>query len=51
MRELKQARALARYIVGIVEGSIMLARTRRDRHVMEQNFDFVKEHIKWLLQV
>ena len=43
--------ALARYIVGIVEGSIMLARTRRDGHVMGQNFDFVKEHIKWLLQV
>jgi TetR/AcrR family transcriptional repressor of nem operon len=43
--------ALARYIVGIVEGSIMLARTGRDGHVMGQNFDFVKEHIKWLLQV
>lgn len=43
--------ALARYIVGIVEGSIMLARTRRDGHVMGRNFDFVKEHIKWLLHV
>jgi hypothetical protein len=43
--------ALSRYIVGIVEGSIMLARTRRDGHMMGQNFDFVKEHITWLLQV
>lgn len=43
--------ALARYIVGIVEGSIMLARTRQDCHVMGQNFDFVKEHIKLLLRV
>jgi len=43
--------ALARYIVGILEGSIMLARTRRDSQVMRKNFDFVKEHIKWLLQV
>ncbi len=43
--------ALARYIVGIVEGSIMLARTQRDGQMMGQNFDFVKEHIRWLLQV
>jgi TetR/AcrR family transcriptional repressor of nem operon len=43
--------ALARYIVGIVEGSIMLARTRRDGHMMGQNFDFAKEHIKWLLHI
>jgi len=37
--------------VGIVEGSIMLARTQRDGQMMGQNFDFVKEHIRWLLQV
>ncbi len=43
--------ALARYIVGILEGSIMLARTGRDGQVMRQNFDFVEEHIKWLLRV
>lgn len=42
---------LSRYIVGIVEGSIMLARTRRDGQMMRQNFDFVKEHIRSLLQV
>jgi TetR/AcrR family transcriptional repressor of nem operon len=43
--------ALARYIVGIVEGSIMLARTGRDGRLMEQNFDFAKNHIKSLLGV
>lgn len=43
--------ALARYIVGILEGSIMLARTRRDGRVMRRNFEFVKEHLRWLLRV
>ena len=43
--------ALARYIVGIVEGSIMLARTGRDGRLMGQNFDFAKNHIKSLLRV
>ncbi len=43
--------SLARYVVGIVEGSIMLARTRRDKDMMKQNFDLVKEHIKWLVHV
>jgi len=43
--------ALARYIVGIVEGSIMLARTRRDGQVMARNFDYAKEHLKWFLRV
>ncbi len=42
---------VARYIVSIVEGSIMLARTRRDRQLMERNFDFVKEHVRWSLRV
>lgn len=42
---------LARYIVGIVEGSIMLARTRRDYRLMGQNFDFVKHHIESLLRI
>lgn len=43
--------ALARYVVGIVEGSIMLARTGRDGQVMGQNFEFAKNHIKSLLRV
>ena len=43
--------ALSRYIVGIVEGSIMLARTRRDRNLIAQNFDFAKDHIRSLLRV
>jgi len=42
---------MARYIVGIVEGSIMLSRTRRDSQMMRQNFEFVKEHIRSLLEV
>jgi TetR/AcrR family transcriptional regulator, transcriptional repressor for nem operon len=43
-------RALAHYIVGVVEGSIMLARTGRDRRLIEKNFDFAKNHIRSLLQ-
>ena len=43
--------ALARYIVGIVEGSIMLARAGRDGRLMEQNFEFAKDHIRSLLNV
>jgi len=43
--------ALSRYIVGIVEGSIMVSRARRDRQLMEQNFEFAKSHIKSLLKV
>ena len=42
--------ALARYILGIVEGSIMLARTRRDGQLMARNFDYAKEHLKWFLR-
>src|SRR5262249_25123824 len=39
-------RALARYIVAIIEGSIMLARTHRDRHLMAHHFDYLKEHLQ-----
>lgn len=42
--------ALSRYVVGIVEGSIMLARTGRDGEVMGENFEFAKSHIKSLLR-
>lgn len=38
--------ALARYIVALVEGSIMLARTRQDSQIMGLHFDYLKEHLK-----
>jgi hypothetical protein len=44
-----EAGALARYIVAIVEGSIMLMRTQRDRHMMARHFDYLKEHLKQAL--
>jgi TetR/AcrR family transcriptional regulator, transcriptional repressor for nem operon len=40
---------IARYLVGMVEGSIMLARTRRDSKLIGQNFYLAKDHIKSLL--
>jgi TetR/AcrR family transcriptional repressor of nem operon len=40
------AAALARYIVGIVEGSIMLMRAQQDSHMLARNFDYLKEHLK-----
>jgi TetR/AcrR family transcriptional repressor of nem operon len=40
------AAALARYIVAIVEGSIMLMRAQQDAHMIARNFDFLKEHLK-----
>lgn len=45
------ARALARYIVAIVEGSIMLARTQQDRDLMARHFEYLKEHLKQSLCV
>ena len=45
------AAALARYIVAIVEGSIMLTRTHHDRHMMARHFDYLKEHLKQALRV
>src|SRR4051794_9322113 len=43
--------ALARYIVAIVEGSIMLTRTHQNRQMMARHFDFLKEHLKQTLCV
>jgi len=45
------AGALARYIVAIVEGSMMLTRTQQDRHMMARHFDYLKEHLKQSLCV
>ena len=42
--------ALARYIVAVVEGSIMLKRTEQDQQVMERHCDYLKEHLKQSLQ-
>jgi hypothetical protein len=38
------AGALARYIVAIVEGSIMLTRNQQERHMMARHFDYLKAH-------
>jgi TetR/AcrR family transcriptional repressor of nem operon len=43
-------RALARYIVAIVEGSIMLTRTQQDRRMMARHFEYMKEHLRQALQ-
>jgi TetR/AcrR family transcriptional repressor of nem operon len=37
--------ALARYIVAVVEGSIMLARTQQDKRMMARHFDYLKQHL------
>lgn len=43
-------RALAQYIVAIVEGSIMLARTQQDKRMMARHFDYLKEHLRQSLK-
>jgi TetR/AcrR family transcriptional regulator, transcriptional repressor for nem operon len=40
------ADALAQYIVAIIEGSIMVMRAQRDRHMIARHFDLLKEHLK-----
>jgi TetR/AcrR family transcriptional regulator, transcriptional repressor for nem operon len=42
--------ALARYIVAVLEGSIMLARSHADLRVIEANFDFLKQYLEHSLQ-
>ena len=44
---------LARYIVAIIEGSIMLTRTQQDKQMMTCHFDYLKEHLSsvWGLAV
>ena len=37
---------LARYAVAIIEGSIMLARTHKDRQMIVRNFEYLKEYIR-----
>jgi TetR/AcrR family transcriptional regulator, transcriptional repressor for nem operon len=42
--------ALAQYIVAIIEGSIMLTRTQKDKQMMTCHFDYLKEHLRKLLK-
>jgi hypothetical protein len=38
--------ALARYIVAIIEGSIMLMRAQQDAQMIARHFNYLKEHLK-----
>lgn len=42
-------KALARHIVAVIEGSIMLARTQRDIRGMASNFENLKAYLKQIL--
>jgi TetR/AcrR family transcriptional regulator, transcriptional repressor for nem operon len=42
-------KALARYIVAVIEGSIMLARTERNRREVARNFENLKQYLKQTL--
>ena len=44
-------RALARYLVAIVEGSIMLTRTQQDHHMIARHFAYVKEYLRQTLGI
>ena len=44
-------RALARYLVAIVEGSIMLTRTQQDHHMIARHFEYVKEYLRQTLGI
>ena len=37
---------LARYIVTVIEGAIMLSRTYHDQHLLERQFDYLKTHLR-----
>ena len=41
-----EVRELARYIVSVIEGAIMLARARRDRKLIARQFDVLKNHLR-----
>jgi TetR/AcrR family transcriptional regulator, transcriptional repressor for nem operon len=44
------AMELARYIVSVIEGAILLARTRGDRQLITRQFAFLKEHLRNCLE-
>jgi AcrR family transcriptional regulator len=41
---------LARYIVSVIEGAIMLARARRDRGLIDRQIDLLKAHLRRSLE-
>jgi TetR/AcrR family transcriptional regulator, transcriptional repressor for nem operon len=43
-------KVLAGYIVAMIEGSIMLTRTQRDRHMIARHFGYLKEHLRILIK-
>jgi TetR/AcrR family transcriptional repressor of nem operon len=43
-------RDLSRYIVTVIEGAIMLGRTRQDRQLMGKHFEHLKEYLRQLLK-
>ena len=40
------AMELARYVVIVIEGAILLARTRGDRQLITRQFAFLKEYLR-----
>ncbi|TWU62611.1 putative HTH-type transcriptional regulator YxaF [Crateriforma conspicua] len=40
---------LARYIVTIIEGALMLSRTQRSQPLLDQHFEYLKEHLRHML--
>ena len=48
-KEHVDTRELARYIVAVIEGSIMLARTFQDRRMLRRHFDHLKRHLREIL--
>src|SRR5262245_14512837 len=42
--------ALARYIVAMIEGSIMLKRAQQDQQMIKRHFAFLKEHLRLTLE-
>jgi TetR/AcrR family transcriptional repressor of nem operon len=41
-----KVKEVARYIVSVIEGAIMLARARQDRRLMIRQFEVLKEHLR-----
>jgi TetR/AcrR family transcriptional repressor of nem operon len=46
----QSARALARYVVTVIEGAIMQSRTHRDPKLLAHQFTALKEHLKTALE-
>jgi TetR/AcrR family transcriptional repressor of nem operon len=48
-RDVTQARSLAPYVVGVVEGSLLLSRVHRDRDEVDRAIDHVRNYLSALL--